>query len=218
MGNAKYDFQACAEAQKHSRSGLLPNSMIPYEEANRILDAVRAEGNKETGAIEGHPAGYFIDANNRPKKFQTIESKQIKSKPCRVHREKVHTFADGTVLQACSHIDCYWGKRHPETLTIQRKHSDGTPGGVVYASAVLDAEPEVEQEIEPSPDDARELNVDGTIHVSTSSRENDDVGIVPEPELEVEILTEDTLLDELEDNFDRTDKVTPTRLRGHGAE
>ena len=111
-----------------------------YEVASVILDA-------QTGARFPKPA--------RPPVVEKIEP-TVKRKLCLEHREKIFTFSSGATWVACTATDCYFGKPHPMTGTIQRKHSDGTPGGVVYASGV-ELEPRVEQEPEALLDDEQEL-------------------------------------------------------------
>ena len=68
MGNVKYSLDDCAVAQRRVRrkmDGLLPNSMVPYEEAVAMLEASQEKAHRDAGVLFGHPAGYFVDWNNQ---------------------------------------------------------------------------------------------------------------------------------------------------------
>jgi hypothetical protein len=95
---------------------------------------------------------------------------------CTQHREKVHIFSDGTVWKCCAHDECGWGR-------TRKSHTDGMEGGTLYA---IDLPPtvEVEDEVDVSPDDPRELQAD---EMRGQPLDEGEVGIVPElPELDDE--------------------------------
>lgn len=70
--------------------------------------------------------------------------------PCLIHVERSFTFADGSVMQSCSHSFCGFGKTH-------KRHSDGHIGGVVHA--IREVEPDESEIEDQSPDDSQELQV-----------------------------------------------------------
>lgn len=113
----------------------------------------------------GSTAGMFVDGRNqvrripnsipfehmpreqRPRPETVTPSPGLGGKACLEHREKIHTFADGTTLKACAHTFCGWGRS-------TKKHSDGTSSGTLYSPDTLDA---VDDDETLSPEDPQEL-------------------------------------------------------------
>jgi hypothetical protein len=113
-------------------------------------------------------SAYFVNGNNELKRIKhsiplehsgKSKSQQpvdavpgLGGQPVTAHREKAHTFADGTEWRCCSATGREWGR--PISGKFRVKHNNGVLGGTLYSPDVLDAESDNQ-----SPDDAREIEV-----------------------------------------------------------
>jgi hypothetical protein len=91
--------------------------------------------------------------DQRPAVERVNAMQGLGGQPCLEHREKVHTFADGTVMKCCTHTFCGWGRS-------TKNHSDGTSSGTLYSPGVLDAVDDAVNDDEEtlSPDEVQELD------------------------------------------------------------
>jgi len=154
--------------------------MEGYELASRILES-------ETARTQT-TAGMFVDDRNqvrripkstpfehmppdqRPAVEPVVALQGLGGRPCLEHREKVHTFADGAVMQCCTATDCFWGKVNPTTGNVVKRHSDGTKAGTVYA--------DIDDPEELSPDEPQELGAPVVDDAVEDCLEDDEVSRV----------------------------------------
>jgi hypothetical protein len=154
MSNPKFGVIDATTVQKHIRlAKSIEDGMtltLAYEIASRAMG----------GGSDLHPCGHYVDDLNMvrpiPRSTPVVE-KPVTTLNITEHREKVHTFNDGTVLKSCAASSCFWGKPNPATGTIVKTHSDGAQGGVIYSSEALDAG--TDEGVEASPDDVQELDL-----------------------------------------------------------
>lgn len=162
MSNPRFSLNDCSTIQRQvrvlsdARDGVSVDRA--YDIANRALEKL---------FHEKHPS----PAPPRPK-----AEKVTPRVPCTVHREKVHTFSDGTVWRACSADECLFGKG-------TKHHSDGMKSGTLYVIELPDAVENDDEEDSQDESAVEELSIDGW--ASSAQCEAED-GIVPElPDVEI---------------------------------
>ena len=160
--------------------------------------AARAMG----GRSDLHPCGHYVDDLNMvrpiPRSTPVVE-KPVPSLNVTEHREKVHTFADGTVFKSCAASSCFWGKPNPATGTIVKTHSDGARGGVIYSPEALDVE--ADEGVESSSDDVQELDLFSHNRAPVAG---DDAPVEEtcEEDIAVEQVVEEAAAEDDEDEYD----------------
>ena len=158
MSNPRFSLNDCSTIQRQvrvlsdARDGVSVDRA--YDIANRALEKL---------FHEKHPS----PAPPRPK-----AEKVTPRVPCTVHREKVHTFSDGTVWRACSADECLFGKG-------TKHHSDGMKSGTLYVIELPDAvENDDEEGVEDGP---KEMSVEEWASAEPSETEDgEDIEALPE--------------------------------------
>ena len=180
MSNPRFSLNDCSVIQQQVRvaadvqDGL--TVMQAYEIAEQVVGKLFREAHPSPAPAPSKPK---IPARCSRCNIPIVEAKVTPSPglggpDVMTHKEKTHTFFDGTVMQCCSATGCGWGR-------TTKNHSDGMEGGTLYAFAIPDAV-EVDDEVETSPDDPRELQAD---EMRGEPLDEGEVGIVPElPELD----------------------------------
>jgi hypothetical protein len=131
----KFTTSECVTLMKHVRTAADVQDGLTcsraYDIANQALEKL---------FHERHPS---------PPPAKPKEEKVTPRVPCTVHRERSFKFADGTVMEACTHHECLFGKG-------TKRHSDGAQAGLLYAIEIPDA---IEMD-DSSPDGTKELSVE----------------------------------------------------------
>jgi hypothetical protein len=169
MSNPRFSLNDTAVMLKHVRVATDARDMVNGLTVSRAFTI--AERTLEKLFQERHPG---------PPPAKPREENVPPRVPCTTHREKSFKFSDGTVIRACSHDECGWGR-------TRKTHTNGMASGTLHAIEFSDAG-EVDEEVESSPDDPTELSMD-TMPMQAHVDEGE-VGIVPELTWEDEVVEE----------------------------
>lgn len=169
MSNPKYSFEECA-IEMHSERLIRTRYDADKDEFDTrvtVLQAfVIAERALEQLFHDQHPD----PAPAKPKAEKVAPLPGLGAPPCTTHKEKSFTFSDGSVMEACTHHECGWGR-------TRKTHSDGVLGQTLYSIEIPDAVVEdAEDAVEDSqPGTVEELSVEAWAGASPTEDENGNV-------------------------------------------
>jgi len=149
VSNPKYSFEDCAiemhsERLMRTRYDAEKDTFDTGVTVMQAYEMVEAVVNR---CYPGRPPGTYVTDSGEARPTSAKKSKEEKVTPrvpCTVHREKSFRFSDGTVMEACTHHECLFGKG-------TKRHSDGVLGQTLYSIEVPDA-PQYDDEDEESED------------------------------------------------------------------